>query len=60
MSEKITLVQVGGDEPCCPKCKHHNAMLHTWEFGTLEDLKCRDCGFVAKSGQYVIESKSRY
>jgi hypothetical protein len=28
-----------GDNPCCPNCRHYNAIL---------SRKCRDCGFTAQ------------
>lgn len=31
-----------GDNPCCPRCGHYNAMLTGFQTGT----KCRDCGFI--------------
>jgi hypothetical protein len=37
-----------GDEPCCPRCRHHNAMLPHRE-KVLPDKRfrrCRDCGYV--------------
>ena len=31
-----------GDNPCCPKCRHYNAMLTSYN----PPAKCRDCGFI--------------
>lgn len=37
------------DNPCCPKCRHYNALLGTGEYivpgdWKTEVRKCRDCG----------------
>jgi hypothetical protein len=39
-----------GNEPCCPACRHHNALLGAYadqgQVYPTRVLKCRDCGYV--------------
>jgi len=52
---KTQLHQLGTDEPACPKCQGHNAMLH--KMGTIFpkfELECRDCGFTIEHDKYEV------
>jgi len=43
------------DNACCPRCKHYNAMLSTWDKDDRV-FKCRDCGYVTTGGLWKSEA----
>jgi len=54
IDNKITLTQLGNQEPDCPVCEMGNAMLNHREDG-LAYLKCRDCGLLIEQAQVKIK-----
>jgi hypothetical protein len=53
-TEKITLNQLGDQEPDCPFCGMGNAMLNHYEDG-LAYLKCRDCQLTIRQAHVEIK-----
>lgn len=47
----IGLWEIEGDNPVCPKCQHHNAMIPEWEV-----YKCRDCSYQVPFDRCIVKS----
>lgn len=62
--QRVTLVRIEGEEPVCPACGHHNAMLfQRYDFDKDDNkssiYKCRDCAHVEVDPLFD-DRKSKY